>query len=119
MHHKPVLIGLLVLFGLATMTTLDFRIVRASATFVVDSAGDEADNDLADTICRTSANTCTLRAAIQQANASAGADSINFAIAGAGVHTITPTTPLPTIVDPASIDGYSQPGASPNTQAAS
>src|SRR5438132_6818320 len=40
-------------------------------------------------------------------------DTINFNIAGAGVHTITVvTTPLPTIVKPAvTINGYSQGGA--------
>ena len=60
----------------------------------------------------------SLRQAILDANASAGADVIDFNIAGAGVHTITPTSELPPITDTATIDGYTQPGASPNTQLA-
>jgi hypothetical protein len=57
----------------------------------------------------------SLRQAILDANANAGSDSITFAIAGSGVHTITPTTPLPAITDPVILDGYTQSEASPNT----
>ncbi|MBI3406979.1 MAG: DUF11 domain-containing protein [Planctomycetes bacterium] len=71
----------------------------------------------------------TLREAITSANNNAnvnsdvvavgtyGTDTIQFNIAGAGVHTISPSSPLPSINDPLFIDGYSQPGASPNTHA--
>ena len=44
-------------------------------------------------------------------------DTIAFNISGGGVHTISPTTALPTITDPVIIDGYTQPGASANTLA--
>ena len=61
-----------------------------------------------------------MRAAIQQANATAGADTINFAIPGTGVKTIAVGAAglgaLPTITDPVTINGYTQPGASPNTK---
>ncbi|HEY4760201.1 MAG TPA: DUF4347 domain-containing protein, partial [Thermoguttaceae bacterium] len=57
----------------------------------------------------------SLRQAISDANANAGLDSITFNIAGAGVHTISPTSALPTITSPVAIDGYTQPGASANT----
>ena len=57
----------------------------------------------------------SLRQAILDANAAAGADEIVFAIAGSGVQTIAPNTPLPSITGPVTIDGYTQPGASPNT----
>ena len=57
----------------------------------------------------------SLRQAILDANASVGFDTIAFNIPGTGVHTITPVTELPYLTDPASIDGYTQPGASPNT----
>ncbi len=57
----------------------------------------------------------SLRQAILDANANAGLDTIAFAISGTGVHTIAPATPLPAITDPVIIDGYSQPGAGPNT----
>jgi hypothetical protein len=57
----------------------------------------------------------SLRQAILDANATAGPDIIAFNIPGGGVQTIAPTSPLPTITDAVTIDGYSQPGASPNT----
>ncbi len=60
----------------------------------------------------------SLRQAILDANGLAGADTINFNIAGAGVHTITPLSPLPAITGPVTIDGYSQSGAVENTDAA-
>jgi CSLREA domain-containing protein len=117
MKHKSILISLLIMGCLIGGAAFDLGIVRASATFVVDSTGDEPDNNLADNLCHTAADTCTLRAAIQRANAISGADTIDFNIPGVGVHTITPATALPTITDPVTIDGYSQPGASLNTQA--
>ena len=57
----------------------------------------------------------SLRQAILDADATPGLDTIAFNIPGAGVHTISPATSLPEIDDPVIIDGYSQPGASPNT----
>ena len=60
----------------------------------------------------------SLRQAILDANANPGLDTIGFNIPGAGVHTISPLTELPAISDPVTINGYSQPGASPNTDPA-
>ena len=79
-------------------------------TFTVNSAGDTSDASPGNGICADSGGNCTLRAAIQEANASAGADTINFAIAGAGVHTITLGSQLPTITGTVTIDGTTQPG---------
>jgi CSLREA domain-containing protein len=98
---------------------------RAATTFTVNSTADTPDASLAGTACDvdvfTSGDQCTLRAAIQQANATSGADAINFAIPGTGVKTInvgaTGFGRLPTITDPLTINGYTQPGASPNTKA--
>ncbi len=59
----------------------------------------------------------SLRQAILDANASMGLDTIDFDIPGAGVHTIAPTSALPSVTDPVIIDGYTQPGSSPNTLA--
>ncbi|HXT05130.1 MAG TPA: Ig-like domain repeat protein [Casimicrobiaceae bacterium] len=59
----------------------------------------------------------SLRQAILDANANAGADTITFAIPGTGVHTITLASSLPDVTDPVTIDGYTQSGASPNTLA--
>src|SRR5262245_59560905 len=44
-----------------------------------------------------------------------GGGTINFNIAGVGVQTISPLSALPTITHPVVIDGYTQPGSSPNT----
>ena len=89
--------------------------VPTSATFTVNSTGDGSDSFPGDGLCRTSMIPpfiCTLRAAIQEANASPGLDVINFSI-GTGVQTITPASPLPTITDPVIIDGTTQPGIVP------
>ena len=59
----------------------------------------------------------SLRQAIIDANASPGADTIAFNIVGSGVHTIAPATPLPPITEAVTVDGYTQPGSSPNTNA--
>src|SRR5204862_13205 len=58
--------------------------------------------------------TRSLRKAITDAN-SMGGGTINFNIPGSGVHTISPLTVLPTITQTVTIDGYSQPGSSANT----
>jgi hypothetical protein len=57
----------------------------------------------------------SLRQAILDANGNPGADTIAFNIPGSGVHTIAPLTPLDTITDAVTVDGYTQPGASANT----
>jgi Domain of unknown function DUF11 len=57
----------------------------------------------------------SLRAAITYANANPGADTISFNIAGGGIQTIRPVSALPMITDPVIIDGYSEPGSSPNS----
>jgi CSLREA domain-containing protein len=88
----------------------------ATTTFKVNSVGDQADANGNENVCMTSAGTCTLRAAIEQANATFGADVIAFEISGTGVHTITPASPLPAITHQVTIDGYTQAGTHPNTR---
>ncbi len=59
---------------------------------------------------------CTLADAIYEASVHPGADRIHFAIPGAGPHVIA----LDWVLDVESdliIDGYTQPGATPNTNA--
>ncbi len=94
-----------------------------AATFTVNtSTTDAQDANLGDGQCdwdlATAGNQCTLRAAIEQANATSGADTINFNIGGtASVKTISPASELPAITEAVTINGYSQSGASPNTLA--
>lgn len=78
--------------------------------FVVTSIGDAGDKKTSDGVCSTTQGLCTLRAAIQQANASAGQDTINFSIPGSGPYIIQPATPLPTITGSVVINGATQPG---------
>ncbi len=59
----------------------------------------------------------SLRQAILDANGNPGADTIAFNITGSGIQTIAPLTALPTITEAVTINGYSQPGASANTNA--
>jgi Bacterial Ig-like domain (group 3) len=59
----------------------------------------------------------SLRQAMLDANGAGAASTIVFNIPGAGVQTIAPLSPLPTITAPVTIDGYTQPGSSPNSLA--
>ena len=81
-----------------------------AAIFTVDSTGDGADSAPGNGTCRAPGNVCTLRAAIQEANALAGADLINFNIAPAGAKTIVLGSALPAITSVVIIDGTTQPG---------
>ncbi len=95
----------------------------ACAGLLVNSTGDRSDANLSDGLCDTGftitrgAQTepeCTLRAAIQQANARAGADTIYFDIPTAGLQSagpvIRPQSALPAITSLARLDGSTQPG---------
>ncbi|MSU58715.1 MAG: hypothetical protein EXS35_11155 [Pedosphaera sp.] len=60
----------------------------------------------------------SLRQAITDANAAITAgDTIAFNIPGVGVQTIRHVTALPQLIDPATIDGYTQPASATNTSA--
>lgn len=94
----------------------------AATTFIVNLTGDQTDFSGSDGRCDTDSTPfngvqCTLRAAIQRANATPGTDTINFNIQSIGVMTISVASDLPDITDALTIDGYSQPGSSPNTLA--
>jgi hypothetical protein len=83
--------------------------VAAAATFVVNNNGNSSDSSVGNGVCRTSSNVCTLRAAIQEANATTTLDTITFAI-GTGAQRITISSALPSITRPVVIDGWTQPG---------
>ena len=76
---------------------------RLFATFVVTTTSDGGAGSLRD--------------AITLANADQTPDNIDFNIVGIGVQQIAPLTPLPDIVSPVAINGYSQPGSRANTLA--
>ncbi|HNB53427.1 MAG TPA: CSLREA domain-containing protein, partial [Anaerolineales bacterium] len=88
-------------------------IATGTSLYVVNSTGDGVDANLGNGICETATlGECTLRAALQEANASAGTNTIYFNIPGLGVHTIAPGSALPTVNEAVTIDGTTQPGAS-------
>jgi hypothetical protein len=114
------------LLALATLVLVGVLLVLwsgpadAATTFTVNNTGDAGDRKI-DGVCdssRQKGKQCTLRAAIQEANAAPEADTINFNVGGtAAVKTISPASPLPVITDTVTMNGYSQPGASENTRA--
>lgn len=85
---------------------------------VVNVTTDKPDTNTSDEFCDTDEDTignqCSLRAAIQEANARPGIDLITFDIPGGGLHTIAPTSELPDITEQVAIDATSQPGYADN-----
>src|SRR5688572_24130826 len=85
-----------------------------AATFTVNSTADLADTTI-NGVCSASGGVCTLRAAIQEANATTTQDTINFSI-GSGLKQITPSPTfggsLPTISQPVILNAKTQPGYS-------
>ncbi|MBP6806003.1 MAG: CSLREA domain-containing protein, partial [Chloroflexi bacterium] len=107
----------------AVLPAISDDLQSPQATFTVNSAQDQSDMNHGDGLCLTSTGTCTLRAAIEEANARTGADTIAFNIRNTNgscpdLVTITPGSSL-TIdaYDNASltIDGYTQCNAAPNS----
>jgi hypothetical protein len=100
-RSKALILGLLV----AALTTLSLMLTAGPAhaeDFTVTNALDSGGG--------------SLRQAILDANDNEGADTIKFNIPVEAVHTISPTSELPTITEAVIIDGYSQPGSEPNTR---
>lgn len=114
MVPRTVLVLLLLLLLALEMTPVAHA---QGTTFTVNSTADPGNG-----VC--DATECTLREAINAANANSGTDTIAFNIptSDPGYISTSPTwwriqpaSALPTITDPMVIDGYTQPGASPNT----
>jgi CSLREA domain-containing protein len=88
-----------------------FRVTSAqTSAFTVNTT-----NDLVIGLCDI--EHCSLREAILAANAAPGPDAINFSIPGGAspLRTINVTSALPAITEAVVVNGYSQPGAAPNT----
>lgn len=84
--------------SLVTTIVLFPSLLALADTYIVSSSADSGPG--------------SLRQAILDANANPGPDTIFFAIGDVGSQqTIQPTTALPAITDPATIDGWSQGGA--------
>src|SRR2546423_9830355 len=76
-------IGLTSLLALPTgLLSLLQPTAHAATTFTVNSTGDGADSNVGDGLCNDGAGNCTLRAAIQQTNATPGTETITFYVPG-------------------------------------
>ena len=64
--------------ALAVLATLTVAGTSRAATFTVDSFPDQIDANPGDGVCATGLGTCTLRAAIQEANALPGRDTLEL-----------------------------------------
>jgi CSLREA domain-containing protein len=85
-------------------------IVAGGTPLVVNTTADTTDG-----LCSPSADGCTLREAITNANTNIAISRIDFAIPGTQTQVIRPTSPLPPLNRLLTIDGYTQPGAVPNS----
>src|SRR5687768_5418676 len=93
------------LFGISALLFIFILIPTQSVSALTYTVNTTADDIIG--VC--DATHCSLREAIIDANANAGADTISFSI-GTGVQTISPTSPLPTITGQVTIDGTTQTG---------
>lgn len=84
------------------------RFLPTTQPIIVTSTADPGDG-----VC--AATECTLREALTLANRLSGEDTIVFNLPELGTQTIQPIGNLPDITDRVIIDGYTQPGAQPNT----
>ena len=95
--------------------------VALPVTVVVTSTADVVTSCSTTGVPAVGTGGCTLRDAITYSNANPpvapAQNSIPFNLPGSGVQTITLQSDLPSITAATILDGYSQPGASPNTQA--
>jgi hypothetical protein len=78
-----------------------------SGEFAVNSTSDPGTSGC-------NATECAVREAITAANATAGTDTINFAIPGTGVRPISPASPLHDTIEALTTNGYGQPGTKAN-----
>ncbi|MGZ8813639.1 MAG: CSLREA domain-containing protein [Mycobacterium sp.] len=92
----------------------------AGPTFVVDTTADTADAVFGNGVCADSANDCSLRAAITEANWWPGSNRIEFNLAGTAPVRIQLQVGRPRLLiqdnsGGLTIDGYTQPGSRVNT----
>jgi len=81
--------------------------------FTVTSTTDASHATAPAVNCATNSTTCTLRQAILDANGNAGASIISFSLPCGSLLSVS--SQLPAIATNVTIDGYTNPGASPNT----
>lgn len=112
-------------FGPEFGATTEFSNCQTVYHWVVDTTGDGWDANPGDGVCSDTGGKCSLRAAIEESNANPALPNKTIAfdipvqtdpgcVPATGVCTITSTGWL-AITEPVTIDGYTQPGAAPNS----
>ncbi|MFC2085641.1 CSLREA domain-containing protein [Bacteroidota bacterium] len=108
---------------LLLLLAVGVQVAHSQVTFVVDTTADNGDVTPGDGSCLTSDGKCSLRAAIEESNALAGADSITFAVPltdpacfhDSHVCDFVPATAYPVLSDTTYVDGETQPEATCGT----
>src|SRR4051812_49045043 len=102
-------------FGLVVTAAMPAH--AAGGSYLVTSTGDQDDVFPGDGLCVSTAGLCTLRAAVAEANRDHGPSTISFGISGIGPQTITIGSGMSLYEadGPTTIDGYTQSGATPNS----
>jgi hypothetical protein len=107
-HRSAIFRSVLFLLGIVWLTGCHFP---TSHTFIVTYDGDAQDTNPGDGQCQiASGQGCTLRAAIEEANALAGMQTINFNLPAGSKAIIVGPNELPTITQPLTIDATTQTG---------
>lgn len=101
----PIRIGIMLMFVCA------LTIAAKAASFTVNSTSDTNDVNTSDNMCADASGNCSLRAAIEQANALAGPDAIVFdaALFAAPQTILLGSSALPQITDDLTITGTGSP----------
>jgi len=82
-HKLAILLALGLMLGALTLVGV-VGAANSGSSYFVDSTADATDKNLGDNSCATAANVCTLRAAIMEANAHPGTDTITLKHLAAG-----------------------------------
>jgi CSLREA domain-containing protein len=111
----PAIVAVLLALGLLGL----FASTASALDYTVDSKGDEPDASIGTNGCKTAANVCSLRAAIQESNNSTAVDdriSFDFTVfKGDLASKITLGAGLPAITDKAEVNGSSCVTAAPGS----
>src|SRR5258706_1290733 len=110
MKLQPIFHVLGMLLLLTTLLVSSTQPARAGGALTVTLVNEGHDANPGDGFCATGSGVCTLRAAIEEANAFPLSNNIIFNLPGSGVHVMSITLgALPDITDPIILDGTSQP----------
>jgi len=102
------LLGIFLLVTGLLAANTQYASAGGALTVILVNEGHDANPG--DGFCATASGACTLRAALEEANAHPGTENIIFHLPGSGVHVMSITLgPLPTITDSINLDGTSQP----------